>query len=96
MSSESFDVMANIQPARETNQEQIIAAVGRDMPPASAEQVRATDAVFARQEESTGAGLVGAWAAGMLIHEIIGDHLKREEPEEDEEEMIKRSKIKDE
>ncbi len=93
MSTESFDVMANIQTAaHEANQEQIIAAVGREIPPASAEQIRATDAVFARQDENSGAGLVGAWAAGMLIHEIIGDHLKREEPEEEDEERKQKAK----
>ncbi|MBM4070553.1 MAG: hypothetical protein FJ271_16600 [Planctomycetes bacterium] len=93
MSSESFDVMANSQTAAlEANQEQIVAAVGREMPPASAEQVRATDVVFARQGDDSGAGLVGAWAAGMLIHEIIGDHLKRDEIEEEDEERKKKAK----
>lgn len=85
MSSESFDAVHIQAIVQQPEQAQVIEAVGREMPPAPVEQVRATDAVFSRQEESAGASLVGAWAAGLLVHEIIGDHLKKEKPDEEEE-----------
>jgi hypothetical protein len=51
-------------------------------PPApTAEQMKAADAVFARQEKesATVAGLLGLWTGGMLLRDVAVDSLTPEE-----------------
>ncbi len=84
MSEESMFSAANIQPApTQPAQVEELQAPGVDAPGPTAEQVRATDAVFSQQEESAAAGLLGAWSAGMLLNEIIGDHMGRAQEQEE-------------
>lgn len=48
------------------------------------EQVQALDAVFAHEKESAdAAGLLGAWGAGMLIHDLAEDAKARRRDEEE-------------
>jgi hypothetical protein len=48
------------------------------------EQVQALDAVFAHEKESAdAAGLLGAWGAGMLIHDMAEDAKARRRDDEE-------------
>jgi hypothetical protein len=58
------------------------------VPAPTPEQVRAADAVFTHKktEEETAAGILGFWASGMLLKDIIQDTLTPPADEEVEEE----------
>jgi hypothetical protein len=51
--------------------------------PPTAEQVQATDKVFANASESRAAlGLLGVWSSVMLLHDLAAEHLGRLTEEE--------------
>lgn len=91
MSDELLDAIAfAAQPAQE--QEQPAPELGFFAPPSvPADQVQALDAVFAQDKESANAaGLLGAWGAGMLIHDLAEDAKKKDREDEEEEERLRR------
>jgi hypothetical protein len=54
-----------------------------EFPPAPVEQVQAIETVFAQDQESqTVAGLLGLWTGGILLHDVLAEHLN---PPADEE-----------
>jgi hypothetical protein len=90
MSPESADAIPVV--VRPTQVEQAAALeaapAGVEMPTVSAEQAQAVDVVFAqkREEPPAAAAFLGLWSAGMLAHDLLADHLAREEKAEEERE----------
>jgi hypothetical protein len=54
--------------------------------PPSTEEVRALDVVFTTRPEDRSAGqaFFGLWAGGMLLHDVLADHLSRPEDEDED------------
>lgn len=87
MSVESWDAAVQVQSAEiQPVQEFLLEEPAPDVPPPTPEEVRADDVVFSRDQENAAAGLIGAWGAGMLAQEMIGDHLSRKEEEKENDE----------
>lgn len=57
-------------------------AVGAELPPPSAEQVRAADHTFRHSQESDLVmGVLGMWTGTLLLHDLAIEHFDRPEEE---------------
>jgi len=69
------------------NQDQLPA--GQERPGPTEEESRAAAAAFAKSEENqAAASILGAWSAGMLLHDMIEDAQAKEAEEEEEDPSI--------
>jgi hypothetical protein len=61
---------------------------GPDVPAATPEQAQATDAVFSKQENDEAGAILGFWAAGMLVNDLVKEAAANlaEDEEDDAEE----------